>query len=294
MSGHEHAGPPPTTGPARDLEGRVAWITGGGTGLGLEVGRSLAGRGAILAIAGRSEEHLDFGRRVLENDGARVLSLPCDVRDVHAVRRCARTIVEETGRLDMLVNNAAGNFVRPAERLPEKAFASVVDIVLNGTFHCSRAAARAMIERGEGGVILNVVATYAWTGGPGTVHSACAKAGVLAMTRTLAVEWARHAIRVVAIAPGPFRSRGAADRLWPSPELEERVRRGIPLGRFAEREEVAEACAWLVSDAAAYVTGECLTIDGGGWLGKGVLGESAEVPVVRRRRRRGPFEEDRG
>jgi NAD(P)-dependent dehydrogenase (short-subunit alcohol dehydrogenase family) len=142
-----------------------------------------------------------------------------------------------------------------------------------------------MIAGGRGGVILNIVATYAWTGGPGTIHSACAKAGVLALTRTLAVEWARRGIRVVAIAPGPFESEGAADRLWPSQELEERVRRSIPLGRFATRREVAAAAAWLVSDEAAYVTGECLTLDGGGWLGRGVLGADEPIPKVRRRRR---------
>ncbi len=274
----------PATDP-RDLEGRVAWITGGGTGLGLEIGRALALRGATIAISGRSIEHLDAGARALRATGARVLEVPCDVREVHPVRRAVRRIVDDLGRLDVLVNNAAGNFVRPAEDLPEKAFANVVDIVLNGTFRCSRAAARAMIEGGGGGVILNVVATYAWTGGPGTVHSACAKAGVLAMTRTLAVEWARHRIRVVAIAPGAFESRGAADRLWPSPDLEARVRAGVPLGRFAERDEVAGAAAWLISDAAAYVTGECLTIDGGAWLGKGIVGADGPIPKVRRRRR---------
>ena len=143
-----------------------------------------------------------------------------------------------------------------------------------------------MIAAGRPGVILNVVATYAWTGGPGTIHSACAKAGVLALTRTLAVEWARHGIRVVAIAPGAFESRGAADRLWPSEDLEDRVRRSVPLGRFASRGEVAGAAAWLLSDEASYVTGECLTIDGGAWLGKGILGGDEPVPKVRRRRAR--------
>jgi len=279
----------------KDLAGRVVWITGGGTGLGLEIGRALALRGATIAISGRSIEHLDAGRQALEEVGARVLTVPCDVREVHPVRRAVRRILEELGRLDVLVNNAAGNFVRPAEDLPEKAFANVVDIVLNGTFRCSRAAAWVMIEAGRGGVILNVVATYAWTGGPGTVHSACAKAGVLAMTRTLAVEWARHGIRVVAIAPGAFESRGAADRLWPSLELEARVRAGVPLGRFAERDEVAGAAAWLISDAAAYVTGECLTIDGGAWLGKGIVGDGP-IPKIRRRRRPandGTTEDDR-
>jgi NAD(P)-dependent dehydrogenase (short-subunit alcohol dehydrogenase family) len=262
----------------------VAWVTGGGTGLGLEIARTFGRLGASVAIASRDPAHLDAGRGVLEREGTKVIALECDVRDAHSVRRTVRAIGDQLGGVDVLVNNAAGNFVRPAEALPEKAFSNVVDIVLNGTFHCSRAAGRSMIERGRGGTILNVVATYAWTGGPGTVHSACAKAGVLAMTRTLAVEWARHRIRVVAIAPGPFESKGAADRLWPTDELEAKVRGSIPLGRFAEREEVARAAGWLVSDDASYVTGECLTIDGGAWLGRGILGADEPIPKVRRRR----------
>ena len=272
---------------SRDFRGKRALITGGGTGLGLEIGRALRRGGAAVAIASRSAEHLEAGRRALESSEgeAPVATAVCDVRDHHAVRRAVREIESSLGPIDLLVNNAAGNFVRPAERLPEKAFATVVDIVLNGTFNMSRAVGRSMIERGGGGVILNIVATYAWTGGPGTVHSACAKSGVLAMTRTLAVEWARHGIRVVAVAPGPFDSAGAADRLWPSEELEQKVRESIPLGRFASREEVADATAWLMSDAAAYVTGECLTLDGGAWLGRGNLGADEPIPTIKRRRR---------
>ncbi len=268
----------------KSLGGRVALVTGGGTGLGLAIAHAFARQGVTVAIASRAEEHLAAGRLALEADGLEAATHVCDVRDIHAVRRLVKTIEADHGGIDILVNNAAGNFVRPAEELPEKAFANVVDIVLNGTFNASRAAGRAMIARGRGGVILNVAATYAWTGGPGTVHSACAKAGVLAMTRTLAVEWARHRIRVVAIAPGPFDSEGAADRLWPSEQLEERVRRSIPLERFATREEVAGACSWLVSDEASYVTGECLTMDGGAWLGRGILGNDEPVTSVKRRR----------
>jgi NAD(P)-dependent dehydrogenase (short-subunit alcohol dehydrogenase family) len=246
--------------------------------------RAFARRGAAVALASRSEAHLREGAASLEADGLGARTYACDVRDVHAVRRLVKAVDDDLGGVDILVNNAAGNFVRPAEALPEKAFANVVDIVLNGTFYASRAAGRSMIAAGRRGVILNVVATYAWTGGPGTIHSACAKAGVLAMTRTLAVEWARHGIRVVAVAPGPFDSKGAADRLWPSEELEDRVRRAIPLGRFATRDEVASACAWLVSNDASYVTGECLTMDGGAWLGRGVLGDDEAITKVKRRR----------
>ena len=267
------------------FSGRTALVTGGGTGLGLAIAAALGSRGAAVALASRSAAHLDRGREVLEAAGTRVGTFPCDVRDAHAVRRMVAAVEETLGPLSLVVNNAAGNFVRPAEALPEKAFATVVDIVLNGTFNVTRAAGRAMIARGTGGVVLNVVATYAWTGGPGTVHSAAAKAGVLALTRTLAVEWARRGIRVVAIAPGAFDSAGAADRLWPSPAMEERVRAAIPLQRFARRDEVAEAAAWLMSDEAAYVTGECLTLDGGAWLGRGILGADAPIPKVRRRRR---------
>jgi NAD(P)-dependent dehydrogenase (short-subunit alcohol dehydrogenase family) len=272
-------------GPDIDLGGRLALITGGGSGLGLAMAHEFARRGAELALIGRDAARLQRAAGELAKVGARTSLFALDVRDRHAVRRAVRDLESARGPVDILVNNAAGNFVRPAEEIPERAFANLIDIVLNGTFNCTRAVARSMIARRGGGVILNVVATYAWTGGPGTVHSACAKAGVLAMTRTLAVEWARHRIRVVAVAPGPFESSGAADRLWPSDELEQRVRATVPLGRFATREEVARAATWLVSDDAAYVTGECLTIDGGAWLGRGILGADEPIPKVRRRRR---------
>ena len=270
------------------FNGRAVLITGGGTGLGLALGKVFARGEARLALVSRDAAHLDAGRRALEDTGAEVHTVVTDVASYREVRRAVREVVDRFGRLDVLVNNAAGNFVRPAEELPEKAFARVVDIVLNGTFYASRAAARAMIDAGAGGAILNIAATYAWHGGPGTVHSAAAKAGVVAMTRTLAVEWARRGIRVNAVAPGPFDSTGAGDRLWPTDELRERVRRSIPLGRFATREEIAEAGAWLCSDAASYVTGEVLVMDGGAWLGRGIADASPDrpVPKVRRRRRR--------
>ena len=162
----------------------------------------------------------------------------------------------------MLVNNAAGNFVCPAERLSQNAWRSVLGIVLDGTFYCSQAFGKKMIAA-EQGSILNIVATYAWTGMAGVVHSASAKAGVLAMTKTLAAEWARFAIRVNAIAPGPFVSEGAQQNLFPDEATQERITRGIPRGRWGTAEEIAAHCLWLLSPASDWVTGECLTVDGG-------------------------------
>jgi len=247
---------------------RTAVVTGGGTGLGLEISRGLAALGARVVIASRSAEHhaglLGEGAR----HGWRVDARELDVREPTAVERCAREIEETTGGVDMLVNNAAGNFLCPAERLSARAWRSVLGIVLDGTFYCSRYFGRQMIERGEGGQILNIVATYAWTGMPGVVHSASAKAGVLAMTRSLAVEWARFGIRTHAVAPGPFHSAGAAERLWPGEGTRERMERQVPLGRFATAEEVAVQCLHLLSPASAYLNGECLVVDGGLSLGR--------------------------
>jgi NAD(P)-dependent dehydrogenase (short-subunit alcohol dehydrogenase family) len=176
------------------------------------------------------------------------------------------------GAIDILVNNAAGNFICPADKLSVNGWNAVVNIVLNGSFYCSRAAGLHMIESGRGGNILNIVAAYAWTGGPLTVHSASAKAGVVAMTRTLAVEWAHHKIRVNAIAPGPVETQGAGDRLWASPGSRDAMIRTVPRGRIGESREVADAAAFLVSDFADFITGEVLVMDGGQWLGKGTFG----------------------
>src|SRR5262245_63889912 len=219
------------------LAGRVVLITGGGTGLGRTIAERAARLGARIAIASRDPAHLAAAGDAIRAAGGESLESPTDVRDYRQVRALVARTLDRYGRVDALVNNAAGNFVRPAERLPETAFRNVVDIVLNGGFYCARAAGRALIEQGEGGAILNVLATYAWTGGPGTVHSACAKAGLLAMTRTLAVEWARHGIRVNCISPGPTDTEGAGSALWPTEEDRARVAAGVPIGRLAGGEE---------------------------------------------------------
>ena len=276
--------PPPSAHwlPDGAFQGQRALVTGGGTGLGLQISRGLAALGAHVTIASRSEEHhapfLEEARARGWSAGARVL----DVRQDPDVRATMDAFVEEHGGIDLLVNNAAGNFVCPAERLSHNAWRSVLGIVLDGTFSCSKYAGRHMIAAG-GGAMLNVVATYAWTGMPGVVHSASAKAGVLAMTRTLAAEWAQHGVRVNAIAPGPFHSEGAKGNLWPDPEVEERMRAKVPLGRFGNTDEVAAQCLHLLSGASEYVTGECLVIDGGLSLAPGRMWEPGE----RLRRRRG-------
>jgi NAD(P)-dependent dehydrogenase (short-subunit alcohol dehydrogenase family) len=252
--------------PAGTFADQVAVVTGGGTGLGLEIARGLAALGAAVVIGSRSSEHhaalLDEGRA----RGWSVDALELDVREPESVARVAEHVLESRGRVDLLVNNAAGNFVCPAERLSAKGWRAVLGIALDGTFYCCRDFGRAMLARGSG-VILNVVATYAWTGMPGVVHSASAKAGVLALSRTLAREWAARGVRVNAIAPGIFESEGAGQRLWPDDETRERVVSAVPLARFASADEIAAHALWLCSPASAYVNGECFTVDGGAWMG---------------------------
>ena len=261
--------------PEKTLEGRVAIITGGGTGIGRAIAFEYARLGAKLVLASRSPEHLGPTAQELHAQGTEVLTVSTDVRDPAQVDRLCEATVRGFGRIDILVNNAAGNFICPAEKLSVNGWNAVVNIVMNGTFYCSRAVGLHMIGSGRGGSILNIVAAYAWTGGPGTLHSACAKAGVVTMTRTLAVEWARHKIRVNAISPGPIETEGAGAKLWATPEVRSAMLKTVPRGRIGESREVAHAAAYLVSDYADYITGEVLVIDGGQWLGKGMFGNLA-------------------
>jgi NAD(P)-dependent dehydrogenase (short-subunit alcohol dehydrogenase family) len=181
-----------------------------------------------------------------------------------------RRAVEKWGAIDILVNNAAGNFICPAENLTVNGWNAVVNIVLNGTFYCSRAVGRWWIDNRKKGSILNIVSTYAWTGGPGTVHSAAAKAGVVAMTRTLAIEWARFGIRVAAIAPGPFEGTGATEKLWVSEDVAAMLREHIPVKRFGRPEELARLASFMVSDYADFSNGSVVEFDAGTWLNRGI------------------------
>jgi len=258
----------------------VALITGGGTGIGLAIGRALSEEGYNLVIASRSSENLARGAEHLRASGADVLEQPTDVRKPEQVRLLMDATRKRRGRLDVLVNNAAGNFVVRSEDLSPNGWRAVVGIVLDGTFFCSREAFP-LLRESPNASILNIVASYAWMAGPGTAHSAAAKAGVLALTRSLAVEWAPHRIRVNALAPGPVRTEGTDRQLWTSPGLVESVTRGIPMGRFGTPEEIAEAARFLVSRRASYITGQVIAVDGGQWLGQGVMGLLDHAPTRR-------------
>ncbi len=251
------------------LKDRVAVVTGGGTGIGLAVAKRLGGLGARIVIGSRNAANLESGSAELRHAGFDPLIVQVDVRNPEQVDELVERTIKHFGHIDILVNNAAGNFICRAEDLSPKGWNAVVGIVLNGTFYCSRAVGRQMIQRGAGGSIVSILANYVWTGSPGTIHSAAAKAGVMSLTQTLAVEWAQHRIRVNAVAPGPVESPGAARQLWDSQEAVDRITRSVPLKRWGKPEEVADAVAFLVSDHAGYITGEVLTIDGGAWLGRG-------------------------
>jgi len=255
-------------GPAM-LKGRVAVVTGGGTGIGLAVAKRLGELGARIVIGSRNSVNLESGLAALRHAGLDPLTVQVDVRNPEQVDELVERTIKHFGHIDILVNNAAGNFICRAEDLSPNGWNAVVGIVLNGTFYCSRAVGRHMIQRGAGGSIVSILANYVWTGNAGTIHSAAAKAGVMSMTQTLAVEWARHRIRVNAVAPGAVESPGAAKQLWDSPEAVDRLTSAVPLKRLGRPEEVADAVAFLVSDHAGYITGDVLTVDGGAWLGRG-------------------------
>lgn len=252
------------------LKGSTILITGGGTGLGRAMAERFAGVGARVAILGRREEPLaDTVKAIQASGGRAAYSAGADVRDAESLEAAVTSLEAEIGPITGLVNNAAGNFLCASEDLSANAFNSVVQIVLYGTFHATQAMGRRWIERGTGGVMLNISTTYAWTGSSFVLPSACAKAGVLAMTRSLAVEWATYGIRANAIAPGPIPTEGAFSRLMPPGAAEAHAKQRIPLGRLGNKEELADLATFLMSPNAGWITGEVVTIDGGEVLKSG-------------------------
>ena len=253
------------------LKNKTIIITGGGTGLGRSMGKYFLELGANLVITSRKLDVLEQTAGELKKEtGGKVLPVACDVRKYEQVEAVISAAEEAFGQVHGIVNNAAGNFISPTERLSHRAFDIIVDIVLKGTYYTTLAAGKNWIAKNQPGTFLNIVTTYAWTGSGYVVPSACSKAGVLALTRSLAVEWAKYKIRSNAIAPGPFPTEGAWSRLLPG-DLAKKFDPAdrIPLKRVGDHQELANLAAYLMSDFSAYVNGEVITIDGGEWLRNG-------------------------
>jgi NAD(P)-dependent dehydrogenase (short-subunit alcohol dehydrogenase family) len=264
------------------LKGKTIVVTGGGSGLGKAMTAYFLELGANVVITSRNMEKLEAVKSELEaQTGGKVLPVQCDVRHYDQVEAMVKASVDTFEKVDVLLNNAAGNFISPTERLSANAFDTIIDIVLKGTKNCTLAFGKYWIDKKETNkTILNIVTTYAWTGSAYVVPSATAKAGVLAMTRSLAVEWAKYGMRFNAIAPGPFPTKGAWDRLLPG-DLKEKfdLAKKVPLKRVGDHQELANLAAYLVSDFSGYLNGEVVTIDGGEWLkGAGQFNMLEDVP----------------
>ncbi|MFC7526024.1 SDR family oxidoreductase [Parapedobacter sp. GCM10030251] len=264
------------------LQGKTIVVTGGGTGLGRAMATYFLRLGAQVVIASRKQEVLEKAAEAMaaETDG-QVLPVTCDVRDVDAVERLLATTLNRFDRVDALLNNAAGNFISPTERLSANAFSTIIDIVLKGTANCTLTFGKHWIAHGQSASILNIITTYAFTGSAYVVPSAAAKGGVLALTRSLAVEWGKYAIRSNAIAPGPFPTQGAWERLLPGDLAQQfDFKTRVPLKRVGNHQELANLAAFLLSDFAGYINGEVITIDGGEWLqGAGQFSGLEAIPA---------------
>jgi NAD(P)-dependent dehydrogenase (short-subunit alcohol dehydrogenase family) len=250
------------------LKDKVIVVTGGGTGLGKSMSKYFLELGASVVITSRKIDVLnETAKEMTELTNGNIFPVQCDVTDYSQVENLLNTSIKKFGRVDVLVNNAAGNFISPTERLSNRAFDIIINIVLKGTYNCTLAFGKQWIEKKSEGTVLNIITTYAWTGSAYVVPSACAKAGVLSLTRSLAVEWGKYGIRTNAIAPGPFPTKGAWERLLPG-DLKDKFdfKNKVPLKRVGEHQELANLAAFLVSDFSSFINGEVITIDGGEWL----------------------------
>lgn len=252
------------------MKDKVVIVTGGSSGMGKAMAKKFAQEGMNVVITGRTKEKLEAAKREIEAlGGGGALTVEMDVRDPELVQKMVDETKAAFGKIDFLVNNAAGNFIVPAEKMSINAWNSVINIVLNGTFYCSQAVGKEWIENGQQGSILNMLATYAWTAGAGVAHSAAAKAGVQSLTRTLAVEWgSRYGIRVNAIAPGPIAETGGAEKLFLSEAMHKATLESVPLGRLGRVDEIANLAYFLLSPQAEYINGDTITMDGGQWLNR--------------------------
>lgn len=267
------------------MKENVVIVTGGSSGMGKAIAKKLVEEGAHVVITGRTMETLLEAQQEMErNSGGEVMIFQMDVRNSEQAQSMVAQTKKRFGKIDGLVNNAAGNFTCAAEDLSYNAWHAVVNIVLHGTWYCTQAVGKDWIADGRRGKILNMLASYAWTGAAGVAPSASAKAGVLAMTRTLAVEWGyRYGIQVNAIAPGPIADTGGVSRLISNDDLGKLTLDSVPLGRFGRVEEIAELACFLLSSKADYINGECITMDGGQWLHRGTFKERLDETVQNRR-----------
>jgi len=274
--------------PAGTFEGKAVVVTGGGTGLGKAMAVEFARLGARIAILSRSEEHRAAGIAAVEAAGSKAIGVETDIRQADAVTRAFEAVEAAFGLPEVLINNAAGNFPVPAEDMSPNAWRAVVEIVLNGTFHCSREFARRSLAADRPGSILNIGASYAWTGGPGFAHSAAAKAGVKNMTETLAVEWAPYGIRVNCLVPGLFPHDDEAAAIRSVPERRKNDAARSPAQRVGYPHELGWAATFLCSPYASFVSGHTLVVDGANWQRRSML--MPEFVPIREQLGRDPFE----